>query len=103
MIEDEPSASAVTIADSDALKSSESKIVAVAGAAQSPEDWPATRSLREDEFREDVSRVTAAVRDSTIRLTVAQVRVFLECSQKHAQAVRKLVADSIGRKSEVSA
>lgn len=45
-------------------------------------------------LRDDIARVTVAVHDSTIRLTVLEVRRLLRCSQAYAQQIRRLIPDS---------
>jgi hypothetical protein len=44
-------------------------------------------------FAEDVARVTEAMRDSTIKLTVTEVRLFLQCGQRHAREIRRFIAN----------
>lgn len=49
---------------------------------------------RERSFDEDVTRVTKAIQESVIELTVTQVRQLLRCGQQHARDVRKFIADT---------
>ena len=51
-------------------------------------------SSRARDFHEDVARVTAAVRASTIALRVTPIRDFLECGQGHARKVRDSVIET---------